>query len=507
MAEDQPLEVPQGEAHADRRASLDVPFDSADPMFSSDDFRIYEMKIRRCPRARPHDWTLCPFAHPVSLIYAFLWLDLKLLHILLIFLLNVLHLLVQGEKAKRRDPRKYSYSGTACAEYRKTGQCARGDTCTFSHGVFECHLHPSRYRTQLCTDGMGCRRRVCFFAHQESELRRLPEGMTHPGSGSPTQQIPGEFPAEAALLQGQAQLAQALHNYIDIQNRVRQEEAITAAAQLLDPMAKLRLLRALQGQASVGGLGGNGGDAGVDPALLAALSGLNMGAAGGVAAPARHSIDGGYVGAGASLGSFAAPPSVPAAGRRSIDIGSLSRTALDSFTSANALNTAAKLQSFVSQDAAASSAAMGMAGVSPSMNAGPSPQLFGSLPSSNFIDYAAGMSFYRSSLTETGVSSTTSSDGPEHPTTCNASGLHSIDELGPVGDDESSSSTSVVARSVSAGSSLDASGKEAAIGAVSHRGMGINGQVPRVMSFDNILAELPRSASQVNMVELGMGYT
>lgn len=475
MAEDQALEVPQGEVHTDRRASLDVPFDSADPMFSSDDFRIYEMKIRRCPRARPHDWTLCPFAHP-------------------------------GEKAKRRDPRKYSYSGTACAEYRKTGQCARGDTCTFSHGVFECHLHPSRYRTQLCTDGMGCRRRVCFFAHQESELRRLPEGMTHPGSGSPTQQIPGEFPAEAALLQGQAQLAQALHNYIDIQNRVRQEEAITAAAQLLDPMAKLRLLRALQGQASLGALGANGGDAGVDPALLAALSGLNMGSAGGVAAPARHSIDGGYVGGGASLGSFAAPPSVPSAGRRSIDIGSLSRTALDTFTSANGLNTAAKLQTFVSQDAAASSAAMGMAGVAPSLNAGPAPQLFGSLPTSNFVDYAAGMSFYRSSVTETGVSSTTSSDGPEHSTTCNASGLHSIDELGPVGDDESSSSTSVVARSVSAGSSLDASGKEAAIGA-SQRVVGMNGQVPRVMSFDNILAELPRSASQVNMVELGIGYT
>ena len=71
MAEDQAAEVlALGEAQAaDRRGSLDVPFDSADPMFSSDEFRIFEMKIRRCPRARPHDWTLCPFAHPVSNYY------------------------------------------------------------------------------------------------------------------------------------------------------------------------------------------------------------------------------------------------------------------------------------------------------------------------------------------------------------------------------------------------------------------------------------------------------
>jgi hypothetical protein len=25
---------------------------------------------------------------------------------------------------------------------------------------------------QMCTDGVGCKRRVCFFAHAESELRR-----------------------------------------------------------------------------------------------------------------------------------------------------------------------------------------------------------------------------------------------------------------------------------------------------------------------------------------------
>lgn len=32
-------------------------------------------------------------------------------------------------------------------------------------------MHPSRYRTQLCNDGVGCRRKVCFFAHTLDELR------------------------------------------------------------------------------------------------------------------------------------------------------------------------------------------------------------------------------------------------------------------------------------------------------------------------------------------------
>ncbi|KAG7637464.1 Zinc finger CCCH domain-containing protein 23 [Arabidopsis thaliana] len=110
--------------------------------FSSDEFRIYEFKIRRCARGRSHDWTECPFAHP-------------------------------GEKARRRDPRKFHYSGTACPEFRK-GSCRRGDSCEFSHGVFECWLHPSRYRTQPCKDGTSCRRRICFFAHTTEQLRVLP---------------------------------------------------------------------------------------------------------------------------------------------------------------------------------------------------------------------------------------------------------------------------------------------------------------------------------------------
>ncbi|KAL3625404.1 hypothetical protein CASFOL_030858 [Castilleja foliolosa] len=108
---------------------------------SCDHFRMFEFKVRKCTRARSHDWTECPFAHP-------------------------------GEKARRRDPKKFHYSAAACPDFRK-GNCRKGDACEFSHGVFECWLHPARYRTQPCKDGMNCKRRVCFFAHSPDQIRSL----------------------------------------------------------------------------------------------------------------------------------------------------------------------------------------------------------------------------------------------------------------------------------------------------------------------------------------------
>lgn len=116
---------------------IELPVD----VYACDNFRMYEFKVRRCGRGRSHDWTECPYVHP-------------------------------GEKARRRDPRKYHYSGTACPDFRK-GNCSRGDGCEFAHGVFECWLHPGRYRTQPCKDGVNCKRRVCFFAHSPEQLRVL----------------------------------------------------------------------------------------------------------------------------------------------------------------------------------------------------------------------------------------------------------------------------------------------------------------------------------------------
>ncbi|KAJ0252606.1 Zinc finger CCCH domain-containing protein 61 [Hirschfeldia incana] len=117
--------------------------DSDDP-YAGDHFRMYEFKIRRCTRSRSHDWTDCPFAHP-------------------------------GEKARRRDPRRYRYTGEVCPEFRNGGgDCSRGELCGFAHGVFECWLHPSRYRTEACKDGKHCKRKICFFAHSPRQLRVLP---------------------------------------------------------------------------------------------------------------------------------------------------------------------------------------------------------------------------------------------------------------------------------------------------------------------------------------------
>lgn len=119
--------------------SDDAEFDS----FSCDEFRMYEFKVRKCARGRSHDWTECPYAHP-------------------------------GEKARRRDPRRNHYSGDPCPEFRR-GSCRKGDSCEFAHGVFECWLHPARYRTQPCKDGHHCTRRVCFFAHAPEQLRVVAE--------------------------------------------------------------------------------------------------------------------------------------------------------------------------------------------------------------------------------------------------------------------------------------------------------------------------------------------
>uniref|UniRef100_A0A5B7AQ20 Putative zinc finger CCCH domain-containing protein 29-like n=1 Tax=Davidia involucrata TaxID=16924 RepID=A0A5B7AQ20_DAVIN len=110
-------------------------------MYVTDEFRMYSFKVKPCSRAYSHDWTECPFVHP-------------------------------GENARRRDPRKYSYSCVPCPEFRK-GTCVKSDACEYAHGVFESWLHPAQYRTRLCKDETGCSRKVCFFAHRHVELRPL----------------------------------------------------------------------------------------------------------------------------------------------------------------------------------------------------------------------------------------------------------------------------------------------------------------------------------------------
>ena len=120
----------------------DIKMDIKSSIYASDEFRMYSFKIRPCSRSYSHDWTDCPFVHA-------------------------------GENARRRDPRRYHYSCVPCPDFRKASACKRGDACEYAHGVFECWLHPAQYRTRLCKDGPVCSRRVCFFAHESTELRPL----------------------------------------------------------------------------------------------------------------------------------------------------------------------------------------------------------------------------------------------------------------------------------------------------------------------------------------------
>ncbi|KAL6747753.1 hypothetical protein V8C86DRAFT_1758801, partial [Haematococcus lacustris] len=85
------------------------------------------------------DWTNCPYAHV-------------------------------GEKARRRDLTRFTYTSHPCPDFRK-GTCKRGDACPFAHGVFESWLHPARYCTQMCKEA-NCSRKVCFFAHSQQQLRQ-----------------------------------------------------------------------------------------------------------------------------------------------------------------------------------------------------------------------------------------------------------------------------------------------------------------------------------------------
>jgi len=118
----------------------------------ADAFWVYVYKVQRCPQAGNHDWTACPYAH-------------------------------KGERARRRDPRSFSYLAVSCPAFRESQQqhhlartgaapsCVRGLRCRYAHGVFELWLHPARFRTVMCEAGLRCPRRVCFFAHFPAELR------------------------------------------------------------------------------------------------------------------------------------------------------------------------------------------------------------------------------------------------------------------------------------------------------------------------------------------------
>ncbi|GBF91267.1 hypothetical protein Rsub_03587 [Raphidocelis subcapitata] len=100
-------------------------------------------KIVPCGNSYSHDWKACPFLHP-------------------------------GERARRRPLGAHAYSAEVCGYIRNGQACPHGDACGQAHNTFEAWMHPDRFRTIMCRDGRLCARRVCFFAHEDAELRSAP---------------------------------------------------------------------------------------------------------------------------------------------------------------------------------------------------------------------------------------------------------------------------------------------------------------------------------------------
>lgn len=213
-------------------------------LFDTAAFRMYCMKVLPCPQHFSHDWTECPFAHP-------------------------------GERATRRAPHKFGYTGVACPSMKRDGSCAIGSHCPYSHNVFEYWLHPTRYRTQLCSDGSKCPRKICFFAHSIEELRTpetkpwvAPEAVvaaaaaaaaererrspTAPGPASP--RGPPHTPETE---EEERQRIVALATWLLSQGHFTAEQAATLLRHLLPPGALANLtteLRDGQGGAGDGGV-------------------------------------------------------------------------------------------------------------------------------------------------------------------------------------------------------------------------------------------------------------
>jgi hypothetical protein len=89
--------------------------------------------------------------------------------------------------------------------------CAKRDHCQFAHGVFELWLHPDRYRTELCRDGIACTRKVCFFAHSMEQLRWPSDADSDPTSESEMSSAPMS-PSDSGHMQMLSSLLNAIRD-------------------------------------------------------------------------------------------------------------------------------------------------------------------------------------------------------------------------------------------------------------------------------------------------------
>ncbi|GAB4814209.1 hypothetical protein N2152v2_001255 [Parachlorella kessleri] len=213
-------------------------------------FEQYVLKVAPCPLRCVHDWSSCPYAH-------------------------------QTERAKRRDPRVFAYTGIACLSMKQEGKCALGDSCPYAHSAFEYWLHPTRYHTAICSQGPGCTRKICFFAHSPMELRTPSErpGAFATGGALPMMGAGGALPlpicSRASSLQGS--LAAALQQLqeqhappatpLAIQ-RSGSDDSNNSAISTIHPVRPGSPSSLLEGAGAGGAAGG------LDQATLAALRAL-----------------------------------------------------------------------------------------------------------------------------------------------------------------------------------------------------------------------------------------
>ncbi|KAF6250641.1 hypothetical protein COO60DRAFT_1705611 [Scenedesmus sp. NREL 46B-D3] len=75
------------------------------------------------------------------------------------------------EAGKRRPP--HAYQAVMCDFGKSRKECSHGEVCLLARNALEYWLHPDKYRTILCGHGEACNRNICFFAHNQQELRTL----------------------------------------------------------------------------------------------------------------------------------------------------------------------------------------------------------------------------------------------------------------------------------------------------------------------------------------------
>jgi hypothetical protein len=282
-------------------------------------------------------------------------------------------------------------------------------------------------------------------------------------------------------------LAQALQNYFQGQ-KTRQEQAITAAAQLLDPLAKLRLMQMLQGHSGGGPSAVPAGEypPKTDPSVLLGLRRLSLerntpyqpSYPPAEAMHAAAGVEASLLGAAPAFVGFQGPPALA---RRSIDIGSLYRTGVNasvsqegSMGSAGAGDAQLQPNSSFSVDLSETSSSLPHVGPLTSL-------IHGSLPTASYMEFAAGLGRTTAASkradegraagnndmlinTSVGGKDTAAPSAFGSNSSSAVSGLQSIDEMSPIDDESGSSAVSgqSMGRSGSASSSLDISGKESA---------------------------------------------